>query len=839
MPSTWKRWSVGHFTKIDWCDWTSRRDKSVDPYLIWADLRGTAGFANPQDSADLASAKRWPLIIELAEDERKRVGDGNETLDVDAPPIFGCLKIPGIYKFEPDIDHYRTAVVGKFVTASIDPSDMRHLMASKDIVRAQLGLPRIPDVNVTPVPRETGNAQSTQPRVVVGIIDDGFGFASDRLLDDQGVTRVRSLWDQDDRRRQMPQIDGSGKATAMAALWKAPDDLGYGAEINPAALRQLILRSAGGDAWQPYRESSYARFRLDPQSHSSAPQDADGETLPIRSMSTSSHGHSILDLAVGYPPLHRGQTNPLRLTSSLDSTKRADVVLRNLLETESGPARGTEIDPIGIDSADQWQVVLVQLPVRTVADTSGGSLAVHVLDGIRYILDRARRTPLVNEQADEPTDNPQNPVVINVSYGAIGGGHDGTSILEKAIVDLTNKQPTGQLVSIVLAAGNSNHDATHASLELDPADTKEFSWMVGPDNPLESYLEIWLPGADVFGNRLDREIVQRLELEVASPEGESSVRITADGIWISGDQTRPRAAVIYPRKVVQSEVGSMILIAVAPTRRSTLAPAGAHGEWTISVNWPASCNASIRVHAWAERADLLFGVERRQQGRVFGDPVGRLSEADPEERSKRQRARLNPASMRTSGGIGAGFNLGSLAGIPPARQQFALRRDIYGVLRGAAVVVSAHQINDGEVSALSSGGPGRQIDSVQEVLMQLADPNEEPPKELMGRRIRPDASAPGDLSASVPGVRVSAILAGSHARISATSAAAAQVTRAIANVKFLETLLSDAEEQTQITLNRAERIVFASGHESSVADARATLRPAHDDAFRNGRLRLR
>ena len=705
----------------------------------------------------------------------------------------GSTRRPSLHRRGPQASRLRSIVIdGRYLTGQLLPCDVIHLMCSTEVRRAQLGLPRIRRVDTDPVPRVTGPARALKPRVVIGVIDDGFGFAHPRLLDSKGSPRVRYLWDQDARR----------ETVLPDTYWTKPINLGYGAELREETLEGLVRKLGPDpiDPWAAYRAVRYGRYRLDPDALSSEPIDPDGRPLPVESMVGASHGHSVVDLVAGFPPTARGQLQPLSETvlsgprNPEDASSAFKAAYAAALSTSinARPLRlpGADDELAGIDAADQWHLVLVQLPARTVADTSGGSLAVHVLDGIRYIVERALTMPYVDGDLDT-TAAPNyrlNRVVVNISYGAMGGGHDGTSILEQAMQAFvrTTDLPA---VWLVLAAGNAHVASAHARVELADDGPKTLTWLVGPDNPLESYLEIWLPDVDVLDRKVPIQTVRQIQVSVLSPDGQRLAVANCDEVWqlrnrVGGIASEPMAALIYSRRVVQSERGTMILLAVAPTRPrvSHQMPglaAAAHGEWTVVLSWgDQGSNSRIAVHAWSERGDLVFGVPRAQQARVFSeDQWGEASEYDIEAMRAREVGRgvWNP---RAPPGVRPRYSLSSLASTAPARERFAVpATDTADVLnRGAVIVVGGLRLNDGEVSQISSGGPSRLI-GIEREQQHLQSRGKEPsPSERSNSaRMAPDAMAPSDMSPAAQGLRSAGLHSAIEARISGTSAAAALV----------------------------------------------------------------
>lgn len=362
-------------------------------------------------------------------------------------------------------------------TALILPSMVCEVMAEHSVARLQLGVPRLPANNgklPQPPLKFIGISGTRKPRVVIGIIDDGCAFAHPALTKDDGTPRVHFLWDQNPRDNPGPQ-------------WNPNLPFPYGWELRHDMMaRYSCAARNSGDTSMAYRDVQYAPVTLGLDR-----QGTDLRDQPRDAMRTSTHGHGVMHLAAGI----EGGCHPLddqRALSAFDTAPPRD------------------------DHAAGWPIVFVQLPTRTTLDTSGGSLAVHALDALHYIISRAEQLPYDKDCADgaangvpvrpptapgeieeaEESIHSQNWIFVNLSYGAIAGPHDGSSILEHALAEVVGTP--GRFCTIALAAGNSHRTRTHALLSLaEEGEAGVLKWSVGPDHPFESFLEIWLPGADV------------------------------------------------------------------------------------------------------------------------------------------------------------------------------------------------------------------------------------------------------------------------------------------------------------------------------------------------------
>lgn len=278
-------------------------------------------------------------------------------------------------------------------------------------------------------------------------------------------------------------------------------------------------------------------------------------------------------------------------------------------------------DPSDSDYAPP--IVAVQLPRDVTLNTAGHLLSQPVLDGLRYIVDRASLGSTTNGGGQASP-----PVVVNLSYGIHGGPHDGSSLLEEGMDELI-RLSKGRL-AIVIAGGNSQLSRCHATIDLDPnGASKTLRWRVPADHPSPTFLEIWLPHPNSSNPNPE------IELTLETPEGSSQL-VGPGQLAVYGNPLKPVATMSYHR--AQGSLFAkrdMILIALAPTRRMGGAdPAAPAGHWTLKFvnNSAVACT----VNAWIERTDAPYGFARTGPQSRFEDPayeafdsLGRIIEEDP------------------------------------------------------------------------------------------------------------------------------------------------------------------------------------------------------------------
>lgn len=251
------------------------------------------------------------------------------------------------------------------------------------------------------------------------------------------------------------------------------------------------------------------------------------------------------------------------------------------------------------------RIIGVELPRRP--NRGGMPLFVHLLDGVRYILERADRIARHSGKATSP-------VVINISQGNHGGPHDGSSILEKALDELIDARKHARL-SIVLAGGNSRLASCHADFELAASKDLMMKWRVLPDCTTASFLEIWLPKAAPD---------KALEIEVVPPSGLASGTISEGRVCSWQHQQHTLATAVYLDRVANGDNG-MVLIALAPTisRGNTGRKCAPSGTWRVKVKNVTA--KKLRLHAWIQRNDREFvGLPGARQSHFEDDAYERF-----------------------------------------------------------------------------------------------------------------------------------------------------------------------------------------------------------------------
>lgn len=572
-----------------------------DPHFAWAILTDGAGVT-PQPS------DWWPVAIELtvgagAPPARQQLATALQQdllrlplvwrgrLAVDGPDaprfVTGWLRRSAVYDaaFDP-VWRLKPCFVGGAAPGARPrppaPGDaLRWLLqleaglASevRQTVRAQLAHADAA-VELPPAggPDEPSSAQQTGPArgVAIGIIDFGCPFLHRHVrAADGSASRVAWLWDQG-RSPGWQAAGGPPVWRAMGASW------GYGRELDAAGMHQLreatvALRAAVGLASDDEAALEQACYAL-----AGLPELLDGGT----------HGGHVLDLAGG---------------------------------TGAPPGQAPRDDAAG-----RAPLLFVQLPEAAVADLSGAWLARHVIDGIEYLLDKARALAVET-------------LVVNLSYGNFAGPHDGRSVLEAALDHLITRQAgrTPRL-EVVLPLGNRSRGRPfHVAGELLPGQTACFDWHVCADDPSQSVLELWHDAVEAgeVAVSLTPPIGQPLRVQghgLAALTAGSDKAAAAMVLQLPGTRCGGRAAA-QSSSSVQDGFSTLALLALAPTRELPVdhrwGVAAQAGPWSVTVSNLGPC--PLRVEAWAERDEPGQGVGAARQPWVSAPADSPLQVAVP------------------------------------------------------------------------------------------------------------------------------------------------------------------------------------------------------------------
>jgi hypothetical protein len=645
---SWQEMQTGRWSDHAWTT-AKHGECTIDPYLVWADLTNFADLGRE------LTRKSWiPVILRLT----GRV-DGLLEEAANRASVSEYIRIAPMYRPDP-----RSALAeARFCTAAVR-CDLFWALGDDQALKSkieqlQLGLPireveepRFHTPREAPVEARRDIGADHEAPVVVGIIDDGFAFAHGRFRKPgSDATRIEAFWDQGEGWSAPNRARSGGEAEAQPRGDEQTPlrEVPYGTQLSKAEINALIQQSTHAGIVD--EDEVYRRCGY--------------RGVELR----GSHGTHVMDLACG-----------------------------------SGPEEGKA-------KARLPRIMCVALPRPTTGDTSGLSLAIYALDGLRYILDCAdRRAPGAK-------------VVVNLSYGAIAGPHDGTSMLEAAIDELIRLRD-GKL-EVVIAAGNNHLSRCHAQFALGPGGAQTLQWRILPDDATPSFLEIWLPPPQ----RPD-DPPPKVAVGLTPPGSETSDAIK----WVEAGQAREIAdgdSVIAT--VIHLATGGrrrMILVTVAPTttlhpsRRT--APAGA---WRVDIR--NDSGRKLDVDAWIQRDDNVRGFRRRGRQSHFEDPeYERLDGNGRPVEEDQPKSRVQRAGTLNSIGTGA-----------------------------RTILVGGYRGSDGAPAPYSARGPAAARG---------------------GLRPNPDAMAVSERSITRHGVLAAGSRTGSLVAMNGTSVAAPQLTRWIA-----------------------------------------------------------
>ena len=388
-------------------------------------------------------------------------------------------------------------------------------------------------------------------------------------------------------------------------------------------------------------------------------------------------------------------------------------------------AHGTHVADLacGFDpgSAPAKEILMgVQLDQAAVRSIHPALLSTYILDALHFIVAKT--------EALEQLNNTTYAIVVNISFGWYTGPHDGSAPLEKAIDELVQTRSNIKPMHVVLPAGNSRQERTHARLVLSRIgggnDTRRLNWRLPPDSRAASMMEIW-----------PRRASDDVQLTLQGPGNSVAVTVTSgntSNILINGQNV----GVIDYKSLVGGQGQRGMRIWLAPT--ASLDPPVAtvpFGDWTITIK--NARNKRCMLDAWIARSGRLAGWPIFGRQSTFEDPAYERYGPNGRGRSSDRNNRSYVRLLRTLNGITTGKE---------------------------PVVVGGFCQSDLGSAEYSSLGPAR---------------GQAGGGVLVGRR--PDVAARSDDSPARHGVLAAGSRTGSVVTQDGTSVAAPQIARWIAN----------------------------------------------------------
>jgi hypothetical protein len=362
--------------------------------------------------------------------------------------------------------------------------------------------------------------------MLIGVIDSGCPFAHQAFRLGADDTRVLGVWDQDAR----PDFVTGGP----------PAGFSYGRYVPRSVLKGFMDASKDRDG--VIRES----LCYEAANHSLM-------------RSTRSHGAHTLGLAGG------------------DIAYKA---LGHNAQTDVGKFKLT-------DRAARSDLVFVQLPRDSLQAPTRGSQAMHLLNGLKFIMESAG--PKVKD------------IYTVIDYGSYLGPHDGTSLFERAVDSLVKqlKNQTPKLrknLHVIFPTGNGRNEKFHAGTAIDSGVSSSLDLWLPPNNEVATFAELWL-----------RKNTQWDHLKLHTPDGVSmlqSAKVMEETSCL-GSRRSPVAAI----DVSQSSDGQIcVLTRIAPTRTDSVNQEAAQdGRWLFELK----ATSTDTAHFYVARGGKNFSAVRR------------------------------------------------------------------------------------------------------------------------------------------------------------------------------------------------------------------------------------
>lgn len=261
---------------------------------------------------------------------------------------------------------------------------------------------------------------------------------------------------------------------------------------------------------------------------------------------------------------------------------------------DSDFTHGTHLMDIAAGSggiAPKADIVFVQLPRYAIRENTAQASARHILDGAAYIFAHAEETG--------------QPAVVNISYNAFTGPHDGSSLLERGLDELISRRNDRY---IVMSAGNGAMSGCHTSGTIEPKQTIAIGWRASLGDRTQNFLEAWYSGDVALKARMIR------------PGGGDCTPPVDAGEYAPIDIDHDSVGMLIHASRFENQRQGQILVALGPTedpKDGTSRPCAPAGLWKIELSNPSEVR--VNYHAWIERDDR--GTSATAEQSRFEDTV--------------------------------------------------------------------------------------------------------------------------------------------------------------------------------------------------------------------------
>lgn len=544
--------------------WSDAKDLDVtshqplDPYVHWADASHWRGYASVnQFKRDSLDGSWITFLAELSDVAFQDAigsikGLHDRPLDAVHAGVGAAAKtfkiyIPFVYR--DDVPGSSPPRPSRFFTGRIQKRHLGQLRHIKQIARWELAQPvgrpddreapraavgrsRVDDAELEVI-KSCIQSRSQRPadsdrEQLMGVIDSGCAFLQSALRSGPAATRIVHFWDQGVARKR------------QRGYWSPASNFGYGSVLWGEDIDRLIglHAPAGGgqhrDELRTYQALSH--MVRHGQAH-----------LPVR---RAMHGTHVMDVLAGC-------RDPWQKEAARDDAAKAPLAF-------------------------------VQLPRRTLADGSGGSLGAHVLDGVRQLMTLVK---------------PEGKLVISISQGSHAGPHDGSSLIERALDELLSLKKDN--FAIVVGAGNARRSDCHAHAEVLPQQTVELALRIPLRDTTDSFAEVWYP-RETHDNKK-----HQLRMRLQTPSGELSDWVAADQVAdlkIASGQEVSAVASLFHASHVAGGLDAMALVALSPSSNESPDPDkprfnAPSGIWRLLIENTGTMPCP--VHAWSERDEPI------------------------------------------------------------------------------------------------------------------------------------------------------------------------------------------------------------------------------------------